>query len=862
MATRERLRDGLCEWEALLQAKAHLLLRRPTLLFQEAANEPDTVLPARTAKERHAAGFEKRPFLLRTDKSQRRSPCLMTLAGHTREVSACACSPDGRRIVSGSADGTLRLWNRRTGELLAVLAGHGHGGIAWCEYSPDGTSILSSVGEIPAAAAPRPMTAVLGGLIPPTFQQPTAPMVGDISLWDGKSGAHLRVLTLDARSRGKVACCAFSPDGSRILAGGGEYSPGWLKVWERATGLEIVSVSSPRRLCGGAWSHDGRRILAAWDEGKALQVLDSASGRVEATLRASGWDPVACASSPDGTRMLFADTYHLWLFDAQRYEPLRDFEPPSFLLVSCGFSPDSSRVVSRSVEAVESAVTLWDPQTGEQVACLGVDGSTTESLAFSPDGSRLATALGDGTIRVWDPDSGAAVATLSGHGSAVTSCGFSPDGKLLVSASKDRTLKVWDLSVAGRARETGPREEPAGALVVCPDGLLATVSREAHPVLPVYLVKRWSAESGDLLTTSRLPLPGRQSTVRRWAFSPNGRFLVSCGSNGQTAAELIAWDARSGEKLGALSGHERGVWDCDFSPDGRRLASVDGADLRIWDTTTLAQVACVAGHEGQLGLLVKYVPGGRRLVTQAGPRGLLIVDGETGMAAVEIPDGDAPCAVSPDGSLIAARVRFRPRVFRICRSATGEVLAELPRLGSDSCEGCGFSPDGRLLAAASRPELRLFGVRSGREIAVLPAESPFSFSPDGRMIAAAGGGERLAVWDLAHLTLVCEQETDGRVLSVVWRQDSRGLVVSGGLGRVQFLQLENVVAGPPAVTAWTWDGRCAYGCPLCRTWSETAPAPGSEVRCPQCDMRLALNPTTVEADWKPVADAWRSAGER
>ena len=80
---------------------------------------------------------------------------------------------------------------------------------------------------------------------------------------------------------------------------------------------------------------------------------------------------------------------------------------------------------------------------------------------------------------------------------------------------------------------------------------------------------------------------------------------------------------------------------------------------------------------------------------------------------------------------------------------------------------------------------------------------------------------------LARLEPLCERETGGRVVSIVWRPDSARLVVTGGLGRVQFLRLENVETGPPIVTAWTWDGRCAYGCAACRTWSETVPtAPG------------------------------------
>ena len=102
----------------------------------------------------------------------------------------------------------------------------------------------------------------MAGLIPQALNVPAQVEVGTSRCRRTKSGAHVRAFALDERCRGKVACCDFSPDGSRILAGGGESAPGWMKVWETETGREVLSVTGKRRLSAGAWSHDGRRILA------------------------------------------------------------------------------------------------------------------------------------------------------------------------------------------------------------------------------------------------------------------------------------------------------------------------------------------------------------------------------------------------------------------------------------------------------------------------------------------------------------------------------------------------------------------------------------------------------------------------
>ncbi len=846
-------RDALQEWEGFIQAVSHLLLRKPAMVFQEAANQPDGSAPARAAQRLQTEGRRQQPWLRRANKARQRSACVMTMAGHTGDVSCCAFSPDGARIVSGSADGTLRLWDSRTGEQLAVLDGHGFGGVAHCAYSPDRSLILSSVGEV-AENAER----VKG-------------QASDISLWDAKSGAHVRSLAGDKRPRGRIVACSFSPDGSRILAGGGEYSPGWLSVWEAATGREIFSLAGKQRLCACSWSHDGGRILAAWDFEHSLQAIDARTGHVLLRIPTGSWDPTSCAFSPGGHYILFVDFYHLWLRDAHTGDAVSDFEPPCFSLQDCAFSPDGSRFAARSIEVSDSAVTLWDPEAGGQIGRLGLARETTEAIAFSPDGSRLATAHGNGTLKIWSASSGAEIAALTGHGGPAISCRFSPDGALVVSASRDGTLKLWDPARAVAQSTPAQNEEPIGRVVLCPDGTIATRSSEPHPIVPVYLIHRWDADSATLRFTLRIPLPQRDSMLKDWAFSPDGRIVVSWGENRSTqgpSGELLAWDAETGSRLGEMRGHERMVWDCAFSPDSRRLASIDCADLRIWDTSSLAQLALAPSRQGELGFLVRYSPGGATILTDCrgalpdSNRGLLLLDSETAEPVVDFPGLQPPCAFAPDGSLVLARENFRPRIFKLCSTVTGKEEAILPDHASDQCDGCSFSPDGRFVAIACRPELKLWNVRSGRVLAALAGEAPFAFSPDGGMIAFAGNGARLAIWDLARLSPVCEQDTGGRVVALVWRPDGAGIVVSGAGGRVQFLKLENVKTEPAIVTAWTWKDTCAYCCPRCGHWSEASPAgAGTCLDCPRCGVGLRLNWSTVEADWRPVA-ASRAASRR
>jgi WD40 repeat protein len=381
-------RSGLNDFARFVHAQSHVLARNAAFTFQQAANEPDSTAPARAAHARMEAGLEERPWFQYVNKPQSRSACLMTLAGHTSDVDACAFSSDGSHIVSASSDETLKLWDANTGAELLTLAGHTNWVLA-CAFSPDGSCIVSASWD------------------------------ETLKLWDAQTGAELATL---AGHTSNVQACAFSPDGSRIVSASADET---LKLWDANTGAELLTLAGHTNwVLACAYSPNGSRIVSASLD-DTLKLWDAQTGAELATLAGHTLSVDACAFSPDGSHIVSAsydDTLKLW--DAQTGAELATLEGHTLSVDACAFSPDGSRIVSASSD---ETLKLWDANTGAELATLAGHTHWVKACAFSPDGSRIVSASWDNTLKVWDAKTGVQILGygLNGNGTALA---WSPRG--------------------------------------------------------------------------------------------------------------------------------------------------------------------------------------------------------------------------------------------------------------------------------------------------------------------------------------------------------------------------------------------------------------------------------------------------
>jgi RNA polymerase sigma factor (sigma-70 family) len=308
--------------------------------------------------------------------------------GQTYGVDALAFSPDGKWLVSGAGytDTIARVWDPVTGKETGQLRGHADG-IEVAAYAPDGKLVA------------------------------TGSQDGTVRLWDG---AGREVRRLEAKD-GMVYALAFSPDGRTVAAGGKRRAA---HLWDVATGRELRAFDNP----GGLTLR-----LAFSPDGKALATR----GFNETTIRL--WD-VAGGKEP------------------------RKIEAPRAGCPSLLFTPDGRALVAGGDDGL---VHFWDVATGTTQRTFGEsagrDGHVF-SLAVSPDGRSVAAAYDGAAVRLWETASGQQRARYEGHRGAVTSLAFSADGTLLASGGTDRIAMTWDVTGLHTRTRPGPTDLTAEKL--------------------------------------------------------------------------------------------------------------------------------------------------------------------------------------------------------------------------------------------------------------------------------------------------------------------------------------------------------------------------------------------------------------
>jgi WD40 repeat protein len=582
---------------------------------------------------------------------------------HNSAVTSVAFSRIGGLLATGTAAGTVDLWNAATRSRLRRLEPlQAHSADTTCS-GPKSASDLSPIGSL-AFSGDGKLLAVAGGL-------------PEVSLWT-VSGEKVRCLPVQSSS---VMVLTLSDDG-RYLATGGD--GGEVVLWEPlAPALPRLPLLAPSPRRGEAHAAHASTVmglafgagrLATASQDGTVKTWKLPSGDLDRELAhdAPVWD---VSFSPDGDYLGTGSSDRAGkalarVWDVQSGLRLRELSPGSGSVVRVAWSPAGLRLAtaSQTTSKPQAAwASLWSaplepgtPQSwrlpvtadttvgildvsfradGKLLAALGTSGTgaicnpgtflcqphqwcsgmTPVTVAsFSADGSYVACG-GKDALRVWETASLNQKPILAGgfeSGAEVAAIAFSFDGDRVAAATPQGDVRIWEL----RSRRMVTAWRQPGAIVtliaLAPDGSSLAIGRRNGSV------EARKAATGESLFPP-LHHPGDDGSVRALVYSRDGRRIAAAAIN-TTVARL--WDARTGHELCALTGHRSAIFGMAFSADGERVvtASADGS-TKVWDAKKGRELFALPQTTSPL-TSVAFSLDGRRLATAAAEEGALFLE--------------------------------------------------------------------------------------------------------------------------------------------------------------------------------------------------------------------------------------------
>jgi WD40 repeat protein len=429
------------------------------------------------------------------------------LSGHKERPSALAISSDGSRIVSGSWDRTMRVWDGRTFEELGLCEHEDE--VNSVTFSPDGSLIASGSKDCTVriwnALSLKEIIRLVGhtsnvtsvGFFPDGTRIASASWDGTVRMWDARTYEPLPGL----QCYGLVHAIAISPDSTRLaLVEDTSETGGILHVFDTVTLAEQAQVNVTRGLYI-PWPiafSPGDELIVLGTASGAIQVWDASNLSRIATIRGHHGKVLCIAFSSDGSQIISGSedgTVHIRTV-ASSEEQLAPLPGHGACVNQVVFSSDGSRLVSGSDD---KTVRIWDGITCEELAILHGHENIIWTVAYSPDSTRVVSGSGDNTVRVWDALHFQEIAILKGHRSIVHFVTFSQDGTQIASCSEDHTVRLWSASNFQEFARLEGHTDTGWSVAFSPNGTRLVSTSEDQTV------RVWDAVNFSQVTELRAP---------------------------------------------------------------------------------------------------------------------------------------------------------------------------------------------------------------------------------------------------------------------------------------------------------------------------------------------------------------------
>jgi WD40 repeat protein/Flp pilus assembly protein TadD len=711
---------------------------------------------------------------------RRQQPPLRAVLEHSDWVSVAAFSPDGKTILTASADGTARLWDGETGKMLRSLSHKDE--IRAASFSPDGKLIVT-------------------GSYDKTAQ-----------VWEVGTG---KPLGQPLQHQDRVRAVAFSPDGQTVLTGSWEHNA---RLWRASTGQPI----------GAPLPHTDKVEAVAFSPDGALAVTGSLDGRVRLWKVVNGQllSPIfqhrdrinVVAFSPDGRLIVTGSSDNTaQLLEVATGKPLGPPLEHKGAVRAAVFSPGGRTVLTGSADGTAR---LWEVKTGKQIGEPFQHESVVESVGFSPDGTTVLTGSSDRTARLWDLCTGKPLSPPLHNNGEVGRVAFSPDGRFVLTGN-DHDARLWDVAPTKLTATSFPLRHWVASVAISSDGKWF-LTGSGDPI-----TRRGEAQLWDAVTRRPIgPALPHSYPVGAVAFSQDGTsFLTGSGYPFPLyRGEAQLWNTATREPLGEPIRHDAAVLTVAFSPDGQTILTgcLDNK-ARLWDAASRKLLRSFPHKEGVLA--VAFSPDGEMVLTGSQDKTAQLWETATGNRIGEpLPHQNWVMAVafSPDGKTVLTG--SLDHTARLWETSTGKARGTLEHRGW--IRALSFSPDGKTIVTGSADRTAQLWNAAAR----IPIGQPLphqgwvlgvAFSPEGKTVLTGSSDTIARLWEIEPAPLEGEVE---RI--ILWTQVITGLGLDADIlarpldsqtWKETHRRLEEL-GGPPTVPEKLGDLR--RNSPEVRAWHE------------------------------------------
>lgn len=574
--------------------------------------------------------------------------------GHESDVNCIAITTDGKRIVSGSKDNTIRVWDLETGDQIRVLVGH-EDEVKAVTITQDGRFIISGSWD------------------------------KTIRIWDLESGTQLGE-PLEGHEDA-VNAVAITRDGTRIISGSWDHT---IRIWDFKSRRQIKKTSHKSVVSSIFLTPDGKRIISgSWDNTIGIWNYETSK---PVFLEGHQGNVLAIAVTPDGKCVVSGSndkTIRVW--DLATDNPTgqllgkpNEGHRGSVLAITV---TQDERIISGSGD---KTIRIWDLKTMMQIGNpIEKLPSFVNSIAVTPDCKRIISGSSDSIIRIWDLETRTQIGKpIKGHSNSIDAVSITPDGKRIISRSSDNTIRIWDLSTKGLiGKPIENYDNSLYTIAVTPDGKRVVRSLG-------YSIIITDLETGDLIGK---PLAGYRHPVDFISLTSDGKRIVSRSRDNT----IHVWDLGTQSKIGEpIEGLNDSVFAVAVTPNGKCIISGSmDKTIRIWDLETGMPICKpIEGHSSSVDA-VAVTPDGKHIVTGSKDKTIRIWNLETGSSIGKPIEGfirpiDA-VIITPNGKRLICKSRDYGDTIRIIDLEDRVIIKTIIKTYGSLAED--ITPDGKQL---------------------------------------------------------------------------------------------------------------------------------------------------------------------